>query len=249
MLRNGVPPRAGELQKLPTLAKTFRKLAEHGKAGFYEGEVARAIVDVVSQLGGIMSLEDLKSHKSTFEQPVHVNYRGVDVYEMPPNGQGITALMALRFLEGFDISKLPFHSTEHLHLLIESLRFAFADARAYVQSFCPPRALFLILLVRFVADPAFSPVPVAQMLSEEYSTRRRALYNPLAAAGVEHGAPQQIANTVYFSVVDGSGNACSFINSNCAYCRLNDSRKSLTAAQTWGLVPAYAEQIQSRKYG
>jgi gamma-glutamyltranspeptidase / glutathione hydrolase len=129
MLLDGRPPLAGQILQLPTLANTFRELASKGKAGFYEGRVAQAIVDVVTQLGGVMSLEDLKNHISTFEDPIHVNYRGVDVYEIPPNGQGITALMALNFLKGFDVSGLKYHSKEHLHLLIESLRFAFADAR------------------------------------------------------------------------------------------------------------------------
>lgn len=129
MLLNGRPPRAGEVLRLPTLAKTFRQLAQHGKKGFYEGRIAESIVSIVTQLGGVLTLDDLKRHCSTFDDPIKVNYRGVDIYEIPPNGQGITALMALNILKGYDIANLPLHSSEHLHLMIESLRLSFADTR------------------------------------------------------------------------------------------------------------------------
>lgn len=105
--------------KLPYLAQTFREVAKHGKKGFYEGRIAQEIVDLIQSKGGVMTLDDLKSHQTTMDEPISVNYRGIDVWEIPPNGQGITALMALNILEGFDLEKLDHNSAEYLHLLIE----------------------------------------------------------------------------------------------------------------------------------
>ncbi|KAG4072409.1 hypothetical protein HA402_004341 [Bradysia odoriphaga] len=197
MLLNGLAPREGEIMKMPFLAETFRELGTNNKSGFYQGRIAQAIVDVINENGGVMSLADLETHVSTQDEPVHVNYRGVDVYEMPPNGQGITALLALNILEGFNLQGMQHNSPEHLHIVIESLRLAFADARFYI------------------ADPAFESVPVAGLLSKDYATERRGLISlQRAARDFEHGFPPNFSNTVYFCVVDGQGNACSFINSN-----------------------------------
>ncbi|CAG7830614.1 unnamed protein product [Allacma fusca] len=197
MLLDGRAPEAGEIMRMPTLAESFRELALKGKAGYYEGRIAQAIVDVIQQTGGVMSLEDLKNHVNTEDTPIHVNYRGVDVYEMPPNGQGITALLALNILEAFDLTGLKHNSPEHLHLVIESLRVAFADTLYYV------------------ADPAFANVPIDGLISKEYAAERRRLISlDYAAGNIDHGFPPNTANTVYFCVVDGDGNACSFINSN-----------------------------------
>ncbi|KAJ6649889.1 Glutathione hydrolase-like YwrD proenzyme [Pseudolycoriella hygida] len=197
MLLNGYAPKEGEIMKMPFLAETFRELAANKKNGFYQGRIAQAIVDVIQENGGHMTLSDLQNHVSTQDEPVHVNYRGVDVYEMPPNGQGITALLALNILEGFNLDGMRHNSPEHLHIIIESLRLAFADARFYI------------------ADPAFESVPVAGLLSKEYAAERRSLINlQRAANNFEHGYPPNFSNTVYFCVVDGQGNACSFINSN-----------------------------------
>jgi len=144
-----------------------------------------------------MTMEDLKEHVNTQDQVISTNYRGVDVYEMPPNGQGITALLALNILEGFDLASLEHNSAQHLHYVIESLRLAFADTRY------------------FVADPEFVSIPVQGLLSKEYATSRRRLINPnTAIPNIEHGSPPNTSCTVYFCVVDGQGNACSFINSN-----------------------------------
>ncbi|KAJ6649887.1 Glutathione hydrolase-like YwrD proenzyme [Pseudolycoriella hygida] len=196
ILLNGSAPKEGEIMKMPFLAETLRQLAAHKKKGFYEGRVGEAIVDVVRETGGIMNLKDLESHVSTQDQPVHVNYRGVDVYEMPPNGQGITALLALNILEGFTVKEMEHNSPEHLHVVIESLRLAFADTRFYV------------------ADPAIESIPVTGLLSKEYAAERKKLINlQQAISDLEHGHPQNFSNTVYFCVVDGQGNACSFINS------------------------------------
>jgi gamma-glutamyltranspeptidase/glutathione hydrolase len=197
LLKNGKAPKAGEIMKNPNLARTFKELVAHGKSGFYEGRIAEAVVEIIQAKGGFMSLEDLKAHYSTFPEPVSTNYRGIDVYEIPPNGQGITALIALNILEDFDLVSLGHLSSDYLHLLIESLRLAFADTRWYV------------------ADPDVVDVPTKELISKEYAKKRRALLNSeRASVDVEKGSPVASSDTVYFCVVDGEGNACSFINSN-----------------------------------
>jgi gamma-glutamyltranspeptidase len=193
----GLGPNAGEIFRNPNLARTFELVARGGVSAFYQGEIAEAIVGVIKEAGGCLSLEDLASHTSTWEEPISVTYRGVRVYECPPNGQGITALIALNILEGFDLSALTPLSTEHLHLMIETLRLAFADARWYV------------------ADPKFSNVPIQELLSKEYASQRRKLIDRKhATIDRKRGTPVSSSGTVYLSVVDKFGNACSFINSN-----------------------------------
>lgn len=197
ILINGKAPQEGQIMKNPTLAQTFRTLAEHGKSGFYEGRIANAIIDLIQSLGGVMSLDDLNNHHSTFDNPISTNYRGVDVFEIPPNGQGITALIALNILEEFDIADMNHSSVEHLHVMIEAMRIAFADTRWYV------------------ADPAITEVPIQELISKSYAEERRKLINPSkATVDIQKGSPFAGSDTTYFSVVDGEGNACSFINSN-----------------------------------
>jgi gamma-glutamyltranspeptidase/glutathione hydrolase len=197
MLLNGESPKEGEIMKNPTLAQTFTELAEHGKAGFYEGRIAEAIIDLVQSKNGVMTLEDLKNHKSTFDEPISTDYRGVEVYEIPPNGQGITALIALNILEEFEIDKMEHSSVEHLHVMIEAMRIAFADTRWYV------------------ADPAIVEVPIKELISKQYAAQRKKLIDlTKASVDVKKGSPFSSSDTVYFSIVDGEGNACSFINSN-----------------------------------
>jgi gamma-glutamyltranspeptidase/glutathione hydrolase len=194
---DGRGPRPGEIFRNPNLARTFEIVAMGGKGAFYQGAIAEAIVSVIQEAGGCLSMADLASHVSTWEEPILVTYRGLRVYECPPNGQGITALMALNILEGFDLASLDPLSTERLHLMIESMRLAFADSRWYV------------------ADPAFSKVPIRELLSKEYADERRKLVDPgRATIDPGHGTPVNSSNTVYLSVVDKWGNACSFINSN-----------------------------------
>jgi gamma-glutamyltranspeptidase/glutathione hydrolase len=194
---DGRAPRAGEVFRNPGLGRTLRIIAEGGKAAFYQGEIAAAIAAVVQSAGGCLSEADLESHASTWEAPIHVDYRSVRIWECPPNGQGLVALLALNILEGLDIPALAPLSSERLHLEIEALRLAFADARWYV------------------ADPATNPAPLEGLLSKEYAAERRKLIDPRRATLTqEHGLPRSGDDTVYLSAVDREGNACSFINSN-----------------------------------
>ncbi len=197
MLLNGNAPKEGEIMKNPTLAQTFKELAEHGKDGFYKGRIAEAIVELIQSFDGVLSLDDLQNHKSTFDEPISTNYRGVEVHEIPPNGQGIAALIALNIIEEFDIASMKHSSAEHLHVMIEAMRIAFADTRWYV------------------ADPAVVNVPIQELISKQYASERRKLIDlTKASIDVQKGSPVTSSDTVYFSVVDGEGNACSFINSN-----------------------------------
>ncbi len=194
---DGRGPSAGEIFQNPGLVRTFTKVAENGKAGFYQGEIAEAIARVVQSAGGCLTIDDLADHQSSWEEPIHTNYRGINFWECPPNGQGLTALLALNILEGFNLDKMPALSMKRMHLMIEALRLAFADTRW------------------FVADPTFSSIPVKELLSKDYAQERRKLINlSKAVIDQQHGSPFSSSDTVYFSVVDRQGNACSFINSN-----------------------------------
>jgi gamma-glutamyltranspeptidase / glutathione hydrolase len=194
---DGRAPKAGEIFRNPGLARTFEAVARGGASAFYQGDIAESIVSVLKDAGGGMTLDDLASHVSTWEEPISVAYRGLRVYECPPNGQGITALIALNLLEGFDLASLETLSPEKMHLMIEAMRLAFADASWYV------------------ADPKFSDVPIKELLSKEYAAERRKLIDPQhATVDQKRGTPVTLSNTVYLSVVDKWGNACSFINSN-----------------------------------
>ncbi|MEM3432737.1 MAG: gamma-glutamyltransferase [Candidatus Methanomethyliaceae archaeon] len=194
---DGRAPRPGEIFRNPGLARTFRKVAEGGKQAFYQGEIAEAIAHTVQSAGGCLSLGDLAAHQSTWEQPIHTTFRQVRIWECPPNGQGLAALLALNILEGFDLAAVPPLSAQRLHLEIEAMRLAFADARWYI------------------ADPCFHPAPLEALLSKEYAAERRRQIDPQRATlDQRHGTPLAASDTVYLSVVDGEGNACSFINSN-----------------------------------
>jgi len=193
----GRGPQAGEIFRNPGLARTFRAVAEGGKEVFYRGEIAQKIVAALQARGGVMTLNDLAAHTSTWDEPISTSYRDVRVWECPPNGQGLAALIALNILEGFDLATLDPASPRRLHLIIEALRLAFADTRWYA------------------ADPAFNPAPLAGLLSKDYATERRKLIDSSrATVDHKHGSPVAGSDTVYFCAVDGQGNACSFINSN-----------------------------------
>ncbi|KAK0739877.1 nucleophile aminohydrolase [Apiosordaria backusii] len=212
-------PKAGEIIKLPNLARTFRTLAQEGKKGFYTGRIAEEIIKVTSSLGGHLTLEDLEHHLTTGSEPVEpislkftgqgagkLENKGVEVWEHPPNGQGIVALMALGILQQLELDgKIPTwtekdHNTApYLHAIIEALRIAFADANWYL------------------ADPNVTNVPTSGLLSPEYLSERSKLFSPTKSIPeyIAHGSPAlRSSDTVYFAVSDSEGNAISFINSN-----------------------------------
>ncbi len=193
----GRGPLAGEIFQNPGLARALRAIAEGGKAAFYCGEIGGDIARAVQSAGGVMTAADLAQHTSTWDEPISTSYRGLRVWECPPNGQGLAALLALNIVEGFDLSQYAPVTVERWHILIEAMRLAFADTNWYV------------------ADPAFSDIPLAGLLSKTYAAERRQLIDPArAVADVQRGAPVAGSGTVYFCTVDGQGNACSFINSN-----------------------------------
>ncbi|MDA0353018.1 MAG: gamma-glutamyltransferase family protein [Chloroflexi bacterium] len=197
LLIYGRAPRVGEIWRNPGLASVLREIAEGGPAAFYEGRAGAEIVRVTSELGGHLALADLAAHRSTFDDPISTTYRGHTVFECAPNGQGIAALIALNVIEGFDFAELPRRSPERFHTLIEAVRLGFADARGHV------------------ADPAIEDVPVERLLSAAHASELRARIDPAARLDLARGVDLAVgSDTVYFSVVDGDGNACSFINSN-----------------------------------
>ena len=197
LLIDGRAPAAGERFRNPGMARTLRAVASGGADAFYQGEIATAIVAAIAAAGGAMTTDDLAAHASTWDQPISTVYRGLRVWECPPNGQGLTALLALNILSGLPLSGQGPLSPERWHLLIEAMRLAFADTRWYL------------------ADPAAVQVPVAELLSASYARERAALIDPRrAVVDVKRGSPVGHSDTVYFCTVDGDGNACSFINSN-----------------------------------
>jgi gamma-glutamyltranspeptidase/glutathione hydrolase len=193
---SGRAPRAGEIFRNPSLARTFRCVAEGGADAFYRDEIADSIAKTVREHGGVLSQSDLAEHRSSWETPLAVRYRDMQVWECPPNGQGLAVLIALRILDGFDLGSLEPLGAARLHLLVEALRIAFADARAHV------------------CDPEHVRVPVDELLSDTYIAERRAQISheraqPRVAPGL-----RPASDTVYLCAVDREGNACSFINSN-----------------------------------
>lgn len=195
-LVDGRAPRAGEIFHQKNLAKTFRTLARGGRDAFYKGEIAQAIVDYCQKNGGFLSMQDFADNKPEWVEPISTDYRGYKVFECPPNGQGLTALLTLNILEGFDLASMSTKPDLYYHTLIEATKLAFADRDKYI------------------ADPAFSKVPVKELLSKEYAAKRRALIHPDSV--IQIAEPGHVANhsdTVYFTVVDKDRNAVSFINS------------------------------------
>lgn len=193
----GRAPRAGEVFRNSGLARALRAVAEGGSAAYYQGDIARDIAAAVQAAGGALTAADLAQHTSTWDEAISIGYRGLRVWECPPNGQGLTALLALNILAGFELAGQDPLGVERWHLLIEALRVAFADTR-----WC-------------VADPHFAPAPLAGLLSPDYAAERRRLIDrERASPDARRGAPVVGAGTVYCCAVDGRGNACSFINSN-----------------------------------
>ncbi|GAA4271535.1 gamma-glutamyltransferase [Aquimarina gracilis] len=195
MAQNGGKlPNEGEIYKNPYLANTYRKIAEGGRDAFYKGDIATTIGKFIEEQGGFLSAKDLADHKSEWVEPVSVNYRGYDVWELPPNGQGIAALQMLQILKGYDFSDIEFGSTEHLHLFTEAKKLAFEDRAKYY------------------ADMDFFDVPVKKLLSEDYAANRRKQIG--TRAGTYTAGKISAGETIYMTVADNEGTMISLIQSN-----------------------------------
>jgi gamma-glutamyltranspeptidase / glutathione hydrolase len=215
-------PAKGDIFKNPALAKTLRLIGEKGRDAFYKGEIADKVDKFMRENGGFLRKADFEKHTSTWVDPVSTNYRGYDVFELPPNGQGIATLQILNILEGFDLKSMGRNSAETLHAMIEAKKIAWADR------------------AKFYADPEFAKIPLAGLLSKEYAGERRKLIDPgHAAKAVEAGVPpangaesqatreppQDSAatpkrspvddgDTIYMCTADEEGNMVSLIQSN-----------------------------------
>ena len=197
-LIKGAAPEEGQLFKNPDLAKTYQMLAKGGRDAFYKGEIADTIDAYFKRIGGALRKEDFKAHTSTWIEPVSVTYRGHEVWELPPNGQGIAALQMLNILEGYDLEAMGHNSAEYLHVMTEAKKLAFEDR------------------ARFYADPDFVDIPLDGLLSKEYAASRRAMIDMTTAmTEVEHGDPKLLqGDTIYLTVADKDGMMVSLIQSN-----------------------------------
>ncbi len=194
----GRAPRKGEIFKNPKLARTLRTIASEGRDAFYCGSIAETIDGFMKRVGGFLTAEDLAEHRSEWIDPVSTNYRGYDVWQLPPNGQGIAVLQMLNILEGFPLREYGFLSPEYVHCFLEAKKLVFEDR------------------AKFYSDPAFNDIPVAQLISKEYAAKRRRLINPEEAADTyPAGNPAlEAGDTIYLSVADREGNMISLIQSN-----------------------------------
>ncbi|NME70036.1 gamma-glutamyltransferase [Flammeovirga aprica] len=190
----GTLPNEGDIYKNPYLANTYRKIAEGGRDAFYKGEIAKTIGTFIKEQGGFLSKKDLEAHHSEWLDPVSINYRGYDVWELPPNGQGIAALQMLKILEQYDFSKIPFGSAEHLHLFTEAKKLAFEDRAKYY------------------ADMDFYDVPLSTLLSEKYAIKRSKEIGEKAST--YEAGKISAGETIYMTVADKEGNIVSLIQSN-----------------------------------
>jgi gamma-glutamyltranspeptidase/glutathione hydrolase len=195
---SGKVPAEGDVFKNPNLANTLERIGKEGRDVFYKGDMARTMDAFMKKNGGFLSYEDLATHTSTWIDPVSVNYRGYDVWELPPNGQGIAALQMLNILEGYDFSKIKLGSAEHVHLFTEAKKLVFEDRAKYY------------------ADMDFAKIPVKSLISEEYAAERRKLINPTRASRhFDAGNPAlKDGDTIYMTVADKDGNMVSLIQSN-----------------------------------
>lgn len=196
--RNGEGPAKGQMWTNPNLANTLEMLARNGRDAFYRGDIARKIAAYMKRHGGYLSYEDLADHKSEWVEPVSINYRGYDIWEMPPNSQGVAALQALNILEGFDLKAAGFGSPLHVHWFVEATKLAFADR------------------AKFYADPAFVKAPLARLLSKGYAEERRTLIQPdRILRKVDAGSVAlKNSDTIYLTTADAEGNMVSLIQSN-----------------------------------
>ena len=192
---NGKLPQKGEIFKNPDLAATLEKIATAGRDAFYKGDIARTVAAYMKEQGGFLSYEDMAEHVSEWVEPVSTNYRGYDVWELPPNGQGIAALQILNVLEQFDIEGMGFGSSEYVHTFVEAKKLAFEDRAKYY------------------ADPGFNQIPVDWLISKEYAQKRRALID-LNKAAKRYDAGLNEGDTIYLTTADKEGNMVSLIQSN-----------------------------------
>jgi len=192
---NGKAPAKGEVFKNPRLAKTFETIAKGGRDAFYKGEIAEKIVKYVREQGGFLSMRDFVDHHSDWVEPISVNYRGYDVWELPPNGQGTAALQMLNILENYDIASMGFGSPEYMHVFIEAKKLAFEDRAKYYS------------------DMDFNELPIEELISKKYAKERTALINDRAARSYPAGE-LEMGNTIYLTVADKDGNMVSLIQSN-----------------------------------
>ncbi|MEM7161359.1 MAG: gamma-glutamyltransferase [Bacteroidota bacterium] len=194
MQNAGRLPQEGELYKNPFLAETYERIATKGRKAFYEGNIAKTMSNFIQEQGGFLSMKDLKNHRSEWVEPVSVNYRGYDVWELPPNGQGIAALQMLQILEEYNFSEIEFGSDEHLHLFTEAKKLVFEDRAKYYS------------------DMDFYDVPVDELLSKNYAKKRMNKINEKASS-VSAGQISK-GETIYLTVADKEGNMVSLIQSN-----------------------------------
>ncbi|MGQ4276363.1 gamma-glutamyltransferase [Pseudidiomarina sp. E22-M8] len=196
-LADGKPPQKGERFKNPDLANSLEKIAKQGRDVFYEGEIAHTISDFVAEHGGFLSYDDLAQHDSTWVEPVSSNYRGYDLWELPPNTQGIAAQQILNILENFNLAEMGFDSADYIHHFVEAKKLAFEDRAKYY------------------ADPAFSQAPVEGLLDKDYAKERAELIDANTPARVvEAGNPPTEGDTIYLTTADQQGNMVSLIQSN-----------------------------------
>lgn len=195
--KGGRFPRKGEIYANPDLANTLEIISKKGRDGFYRGEVAQKIEAHMKSIGGFLTANDLAKHYAEWIDPISVNYRGYDVWEMPPNGQGMGVLEMLNILEGFDIAKMGYGSVAHVHHFVEAKKLAYEDMAVYY------------------GDPAFGKIPTDELLSKDYSSKRRTLINP-NKAGIYHPGLNSGDHTIYLTAADKEGNMVSFIQSNSA---------------------------------
>jgi gamma-glutamyltranspeptidase/glutathione hydrolase len=189
LVKDGRAPQKGEVFANPALADTLATLAEKGRDAFYRGEIADKIDAFMREHGGYLRKVDFEQHSSTWVDPVSVDYRGYDVFELPPNGQGIAALQMLNILEGYDLAAMGLDSPEALHVMIEAKKLAFEDR------------------AKFYADPEFAKIPLKGLLSKAYAAERRKLIDPLRAARTcDSGNPAlHDGDTIYLTTADAEG--------------------------------------------
>ena len=192
----GETPKKGDIFKNPQLASTYKKIANSGGKDFYDGEIAEEIVRFINEQGGYFSIDDLKNYKPEWVDPVSTNYRGYDIWELPPNGQGIAALQMLNILENYDIQKLGFGSAEYIHLFTEVKKVVYEDRAKYY------------------ADQKFSNVPVGELISKEYASSRMNLIDLKKASRSFNPGNLEDGDTIYLTVSDKHGNMVSLIQSN-----------------------------------